>query len=352
MRLPVDRLAAADGNPAESDKPVSLSPAPADGVLPDDFYSSTNLPTSLLLGDTWIDVEDVMMDKAIVVHTDQKRAICRPILEIKKGDLVVVGDDGIRIPAAARAGRSGVFHFMSELTSPERPVPFTAKKVAERMTKARKQGKKIVAVAGPAVVHSGAVEPLARMIRNGYVTVLLAGNALAVHDIEYALYGTSLGMSLSSDKHEPRGNRNHMKAINEVLRHGSIKAMVEKGALKSGIMYECIKNSIPFALAGSIRDDGPIPEVIRDVVQAQAEYRRLLDGAEVALMLASGLHSIAVGNMLPSKVDVIVVDINPAIVTKLIDRGTAQTFGIVSNVGGFLDMLEANLGGSRSTTNP
>jgi len=334
---------AADSSPAEPEKPVALIPAPADGVLPDDFYSSTNLQTSLFLDNAWIDVENMMMDKAIVAYPDHKRAVCRPILEVKKGDLVVVGDDGIRISPAARTSRSGIFHFMGELTSPERPVPFTAKKVADRISKANRQGKKIVVVAGPAVVHSGAVEPLARMIRSGYVNVLLAGNALAVHDIEYALYGTSLGMSLSSDKHEPRGNRNHMKAINEVMKHGSIKAMVERGVLKSGIMYECIKKDIPFALAGSIRDDGPIPEVIRDTVEAQTEYRRLLEGAEVALMLATGLHSIAVGNMLPSKVDVIAVDINPAIVTKLIDRGTAQTFGIVSNVGGFLDMLEAFL---------
>ena len=318
-------------------------------MLPDDFYSSTNLPTSLFLDGTWMDVDSVMMDKAIVVYPNQKKAICKPILEVRKGDLVVVGDDGIRVAAAARAGRVGIFHFMTELTSPERPVPFTARKVAERMARAKRQGKKTVVVAGPAVVHSGAVEPLARMIRNGYVNVLLAGNALAVHDVEYALYGTSLGMSLSSDKHEPRGNRNHMKAINEVMKYGSIRAMVEKGILKSGIMYECIRNSVPFVLAGSIRDDGPLPEVIRDVVQAQAEYRKLLEGAEIALMLASGLHSIAVGNMLPSGVDVIVVDINPAIVTKLIDRGTAQTFGIVSNVGGFLDMLEANLEGDRTT---
>lgn len=321
-------------------------------MLPDDFYSSTNLPTSLLLGEAWIDVEGVMMDKAIVVNLDQRKATCKPILEVRKGDLVVVGDDGIRVAAAPRASRTGIFHFMTELTSPERPVPFTAKKVAERMVRARKQGRKIIVVAGPAVVHSGAVEPLARMIRNGYVSVLLAGNALAVHDVEYALYGTSLGMSLSSDRHEPRGNRNHMKAINEVMKHGSIRAMVEEGVLKSGIMYECIKNSIPFVLAGSIRDDGPIPEVIRDVVQAQAEYRKSLENADVALMLATGLHSIAVGNMLPSKVDVIVVDINPAIVTKLIDRGTAQTFGIVSNVGGFLDMLEADLEGSGSPIHP
>lgn len=322
---------------------AKLTPAPADGVLPDDFYSSTNLPTSVLVDGVWIEVEGVMMDKAIVVHPDRKRAVCKPILEVKKGDLVVVGDDGIRTSPVPRASRSGVFHFMTELTSPERPMPFTAKKVAERILRAKKQGKKVVAVPGPAVVHSGAVEPLARMIRDGYVDVLLSGNALAVHDIEYALFGTSLGMSLTSDKQEPRGNRNHMKAINEVLKHGSIKAMVEDGTLKSGIMYECVRRGVPFALAGSIRDDGPIPEVIRDVVQAQAEYRRLLEGAEVVLMMATGLHSIAVGNMLPSKVDVIVIDINPAIVTKLIDRGTSQTLGIVSNVGGFLDMLESYL---------
>ena len=327
----------------EAEKPALLASAPADGVLPDDFYSSTNLPTSVLVDGAWIEVEGVMMDKAIVVYPDSKKAICKPILEVKKGELVLTGDDGVKTSPVPRASRSGVFHFMTELTSPERPMPFTTRKVAERIIRAKKQGKKVVIVPGPAVVHSGAVEPLAQMIRNGHIDVLLSGNALAVHDIEYALFGTSLGMSLTSDRHEPRGNRNHMKAINEVLKHGSIKAMVDDGTLKSGIMYECLKKGIPFALAGSIRDDGPIPEVIIDVVQAQAEYRRLLDGAEVVLMLATGLHSIAVGNMLPSNVDVIVVDINPAIVTKLIDRGTSQTFGIVSNVGGFLDTLESHL---------
>jgi len=312
-------------------------------VLPDDFYSSTNYPTRIFLDNAWIEVENVMMDKAIVVYPEDKRAICKPILDVKKGELIVVGDDGVKISPTPRVARTGTFHFMTGLISPERPIPLTARNVAERIRKAKKQGGKIVVVAGPAVVHGGATEPLASMIRNGYVDVLLSGNALAVHDVEYALFGTSLGMSLNSDKVEPKGHRNHMRAINEVLKHGSISAMVQKGALKSGIMYECVKRGIPFALAGSIRDDGPIPEVIRDVVQAQAEYGRLLEGASLVLMLATGLHSVAVGNMIPSSVDVVVVDINPAVVTKLIDRGTSQSLGVVSNVGGFLHMLESEL---------
>jgi len=312
-------------------------------VLPDGFYTSTNLPTSVLVKDTWIEVENVIMDKAIVVDPLAKKAICKPILEVKKGELVVVGDNGVRVTPASRVSRSEIFRFMTGLTSPERPIPLTASKVADRIRRAKKHGEKIVAVAGPAVVHSGGVEPLAAMVRAGYVDVLLAGNALAVHDIEYALYGTSLGMGLKGDRHEPKWQRNHMRAINEVLKHGSIRAMVEKGVLTSGIMYECVRKGIPFALAGSIRDDGPLPEVIRDVVEAQNQYRKLLKGAGITLMLATGLHSIAVGNMISSNVDVLVVDINPALVTKLIDRGTSQTIGVVSNVGGFLYMLESNL---------
>ncbi|MEM3898058.1 MAG: TIGR00300 family protein, partial [Nitrososphaerota archaeon] len=305
---------------------VKLEPAPRDMVLPDGFYATTNHPTWIRYKGRWIEVENICMDKVIVVDPLEERAYCKSIREVKKGDLIVVGEEGVRVkpPEYPRAG-AGIFEFMSSRASSEKPTPTIVKKIALEMVRVKELGEKIVVVAGPAIVHTGAAEHLARIIRMGFVDALLSGNALAVHDVEYALFGTSLGFKVDEGVRMPGGSRNHLAAINEIMKCGGLRGAVEKGVLKKGIFYECIVHGIPYVLAGSIRDDGPIPDVITDVVESQREYRRHLKDASMVLMLASMLHSIAVGNMLPSTAKVVCVDINPSVVLKLVDRGTAQS---------------------------
>jgi lysine-ketoglutarate reductase/saccharopine dehydrogenase-like protein (TIGR00300 family) len=266
------------------------------------------------------------------------------VRDIHEGDLIVIGEKGIKIIPQERP-REGVdiFQFMSSTSSSERPTQQIARKVASDIYATKKEGGKIIVVSGPVVVHSGASQALADMIRMGFVDGLLAGNALAVHDVENALLGTSLGMHVRDGTLAVRGHRNHMQAINEVFKSGSLKAMVKNKVLKRGIMYECIVNDIPFVLAGSLRDDGPLPDVITDVVEAQRRYKQVLKGAKMVLMLSTMLHSIAVGNMLPSAVKVVAVDISQPVVTKLLDRGTTQAIGIVTDVGAFLPMVADHL---------
>ena len=319
---------------------VILEPADEDMVMVDNFYSTTNNATQIYYDGTWINVQEMMMDKCIVVDTERKAAVCKMIRDIKKGDMMVVGEQGVRIIPQERP-REGVdiFQFMSSSSSSERPTQQIARKVANDLYNIKKDGGKIVVVGGPVLIHSGAGEALAKLIRMGYVNGLLAGNALAVHDIENALMGTSLGMHVIDGTLAIRGHRNHMQAINEVFKAGSMKAMVEKGILKKGVMYECITNDISYVLAGSVRDDGPIPDVITDVVEAQREYKKVIKGTKMVLMLSTMLHSIAVGNMLPAAVKVIAVDISQPVVTKLLDRGTSQAVGIVTDVGAFLPIV-------------
>lgn len=333
-----------EGATTVSVQEVNYIPAPSDMVLPDEFYSTTNNPTQIFYQKEWIDIKNMMMDKCIVLDPIRKIAQCKTNREIKKGDLIIVGERGIRIIPQERP-REGVdiFQFMSSTTSSERPTQQIAKKVAADIHKTKIKGGKIIIVCGPVVVHSGASNILARLINLGYVNGILSGNALAVHDIENALLGTSLGMHVKDGTLAVRGHRNHMTIVNEVFKAGSIKAMVEKGILKSGIMYECIKKDIPFVLCGSIRDDGPIPDVITDVVEAQFLYKQILKNANLVIMLSSMLHSIAVGNMIPSTVKVIAVDINQSVVTKLLDRGTTQATGVVTDIGSFLPIVLKNL---------
>ena len=319
---------------------VTLEPAYKDMVMPDNFYSTTNNATQIYYDGSWVDVEGMMMDKCIVVDTKKKTAACKMIRDIKKGEMIVVGERGVKIIPQERP-REGIdiFQFMSSSSSSERPTQQIARKVANDLYNRKRYGGKIIVVAGPVLIHSGAAESFAKLIRMGYVHGLLAGNALAVHDVENALMGTSLGMHVIDGTLAIRGHRNHMEAINEIFKAGSLKAMVEKGILKKGIMYECIMNNIPFVLAGSIRDDGPIPDVLTDVVEAQREYKKVMKGTKMVLMLSTMLHSIAVGNMLPAKVKVIAVDISQPVVTKLLDRGTSQAVGIVTDVGAFLPIV-------------
>lgn len=327
-------------------KEIELLESEKDKTLPDDFYSTTNHPTYVRYEGDWIEVEDIEMDCMIVIDPENKKALCKPIGKIKKGNLIVVGREGIKVvPPERPRGKKGVFEFMSSDASSEKPVRSIIERIASEVKEVKEKGGKIAIVAGPAIIHTGSAPILARMIREGIIDVLFAGNALATHDIENALYGTSLGVCTKHGEAVVRGHRHHIYAINEINKSGSIKEAVEKGILKSGIMYECVKNNVPFVLAGSIRDDGPLPDVITDVIDAQEEMRKHAQNVDMVIMIATMLHSIATGNILPSYVKSICVDINPATVTKLADRGSAQVVSIVTDVGAFLPILYENLEG-------
>ena len=315
-----------------------IKPAEKDRCVPDDFYSTTNHRTHVRLDGRWVEVDRQRMDAVIVASG--RRAECRKLRDVRAGDPVVCGHDGIRVTPEFRERDRHGFAFMSNDVSSERRVEGSVARIAQMMRDVRKAGGRIAVVAGPVVVHTGGVEHFGAIIRGGFVDVVLAGNALAVHDIEFALSGTSLGIDLAAGAPVEQGHRNHMAAINTINRAGGIRAAVETGVLKSGVMYECVRHGVDFVLAGSIRDDGPLPETLMDLVEAQERYAAALAGnVHMVLMLSSMLHSIGVGNMLPSWVRVVCVDINPAVVTKLSDRGSSQTLGIVTDVGLFLHRL-------------
>ena len=318
-------------------------PADMDGAFPEDFYSTTSFRTQVRLHGEWIDVEDQEMDCGILADPRELAARCIPMAEVRKGDLIVVGRKGLRVFPAENAARQNLFEFMASPVSSEKPKGATVREIAATMQRTRQAGEKILAVLGPAVVHTGGVEHICKLIRNGYLNVLFAGNALATHDIEQSLYGTSLGVWLDRGLPAEEGHEHHLRAINTVRRIGSIRRAVEVGVLKSGIMYECVRHNVPFVLAGSIRDDGPLPDVLTDTLEAQRRMRERIRGVGFALMIATALHSIATGNILPAWVKVACVDINPATVTKLTDRGSIQTVGVVTDVEPFLRALVQEL---------
>src|SRR6185436_14132535 len=330
---------------------VLLRPADMDGAVPVDFYSTTNHRTSVFLNGAWVDVENQRMDAALVLEssrpqdpkTSRPRVFCKKLRDIRKGDQVVCGMQGIRVAPDVQQRDKPTFGFMSNEVSSERRVETAVKRVAEMMRRVKAERGRIAFVAGPVMVHTGGGQYFCELIRLGYVNVLLSGNALAVHDIEVALSRTSLGIDLSSGHPVEHGHRNHMRAINTVRRAGGIGQAVASGVLTSGIMHACHTHGVQYILAGSIRDDGPLPETMMDLIEAQDAYGKALEGVEVVVMLSSMLHSIGVGNMLPSWVKVICVDINPAVVTKLSDRGSSQTIGIVTDVGLFLHQLAEQL---------
>jgi lysine-ketoglutarate reductase/saccharopine dehydrogenase-like protein (TIGR00300 family) len=317
----------------------AVQPADLDGAFPENFYSTTNYRTEIRIGGQWVEVQDQEMDCGIKIDPDTKTARCIAMVHVRKGDAIVVGRQGIRVFPAEQSARRHLFEFMSSSVSSEKPKGVTVREIAATMKRTRAAGEKILAVLGPAVVHTGSVEHVSEMIRQGYLNVLFAGNALATHDIESALYGTSLGVWLDRGLPAEEGHEHHLRAINTIRRLGGIRAAVHRGVLKSGIMYECVKHGVPFVLAGSIRDDGPLPEVITDVLVAQDEMRRSIKGVGFCLMMATMLHSIATGNLLPAWVRVACVDINPATVTKLADRGSHQTVGVVTDAEPFLRAL-------------
>jgi lysine-ketoglutarate reductase/saccharopine dehydrogenase-like protein (TIGR00300 family) len=315
-----------------------LKPAEKDRCVPDDFYSTTNHRTHVRVAGRWREVENQRMDAVIVI--ENARPVCRKLRDVKAGDSIVCGHEGIRVTPEFRERDRLGFAFMSNDVSSERRVEGSVARIAAMMREVKKGGGRIAVVAGPVVVHTGGVEHFSELIRGGYVNAVLAGNALAVHDIEFALSGTSLGIDLVAGAPVEQGHRNHMAAINTINRAGGIRAAVENGVLKSGVMYECVRHGVEYVLAGSIRDDGPLPETEMDLIAAQERYAEVLsNNVQLVLMLSSMLHSIGVGNMLPSWVRVVCVDINPAVVTKLSDRGSMQTVGVVTDVGLFLHRL-------------
>jgi lysine-ketoglutarate reductase/saccharopine dehydrogenase-like protein (TIGR00300 family) len=326
--------------------PTDCTAVPADvpGAFPDGFYCTTNFRTEVRLKGEWVEVVDQEMDCGIVLDPAGGAARCVPMAAVRVGERVVVGHAGIRVFPIDSAGKKNeLFEFMTSAVSSEKPKAVSVREIAHAMKRTKAAGEKILAVLGPAVVHTGASAIVAKMVRDGYLHVLFAGNALATHDMEQAFYGTSLGVSLERGLPTHEGHEHHLRTINTIRRLGSIRAAVESGKLTSGVMYECVKHGVPFVLAGSIRDDGPLPDVITDVIAAQDAMRRLIPGCGFCLMVATTLHSIAVGNLLPAWVKVACVDINPATVTKLMDRGSTQTVGIVSDAEPFLRVLAAEL---------
>ncbi len=327
-------------SPAESGDAV-LREVERDRCAPEDFYSTTNHRTFVRVGQKWVEVENQRMDAMIVVSGE--RAACRRLRDLRKGDSIVVGLRGLRVVPESKERDRLAFAFMSNGISSERQVETAVRQTAALARHTRDQQQKIVVVAGPVVVHTGGVAGLAALIRGGWVQAVLSGNALGVHDAEAALFGTSLGIRLEDGRQEEHGHRNHMRAINAIYRAGSVKQAVESGRLASGVLYECVKAGVPFVLAGSLRDDGPLPDTITDMNAAQDAYAEHLKGAGLVLCLGSMLHSIATGNMLPSWVKIVCVDINPAVATKVSDRGTGQAVGVVTDVGLFLDLLSKAL---------
>ena len=316
---------------------AQLEAAERDCCAPEDFYSTTNHRTLVRIGGQWITVENQRMDALVVVRGG--RACCRRLRDLKAGDPVVVGMRGIRVLPESKERDRLAFAFMSNGISSERQVETAVRQTAALIRHAKQQQQKVIVVCGPVVVHTGGTPALAQLIRNCYVDAVLSGNALGVHDAESALFGTSLGVRMSDGRQEDHGHRNHMRAINAIYRAGGIRRAVENGALGSGILYECVKAGVPFVLAGSLRDDGPLPETITDMNAAQDAYAAQLGGAGLVICLGSMLHSIATGNMLPSWVKIVCVDINPAVATKVSDRGTGQAVGVVADVGLFLECL-------------
>ncbi|WP_394739495.1 ornithine cyclodeaminase [Natronococcus roseus] len=321
---------------------ATLEAAPGDGIVPVDFYSTTNHPTAVRIDGEWHDVEGVEMDCALVVdREDGVRVRTKVLNAIEAGDLVVTGETGIRVdpPERPRNGGGGSFGFMQGGVSSERPSASLIEEIADEMREVNETGGTVLAVCGPAIVHSGGRNALAALVRAGYVDAISAGNGFAVHDLERDLYGTSLGVDTESLEHPRKGHKHHIYTISEIARLGGIEEAVAEGVIDEGVMYECVENDVPYVLAGSIRDDGPLPDTITDSIEAQDAIREQAQEADLVLMLSTLLHSVAVGNCLPSTTKTVCVDINPATVTQLLDRGSAQAIGMVTDIGAFIPML-------------
>ncbi|MEA1925130.1 MAG: TIGR00300 family protein [Candidatus Altiarchaeota archaeon] len=319
-------------------KEVKTLKALGDSVLPDDFYGTTNHPTHVYMNGNWVQVEDLEMDAVIVVQGG--RAFCRRQGLVTKGENVVVGLDGIKVEAPQRSREpEDIFGFMSSQVSPEKPINAYIPDLAREMKKLRDSGKKIAHVVGTAIAHTGADEALAELIRMGYVQAIFTGNGFATMDIEKQLYGTTLGMDKNTGRVLRKGYKSHLMAINEMWKAGGIKKAVEDGVLTGGVIYECVKKNIPYVIGGSLRDDGPLPDTVTNVMEAQDIMREYIADIDMCIIYATMLHGIAVGNMLPSKVKTVAIDINPYVVTRLQDRGTTQALGLVTDPAVLLPLL-------------
>ena len=323
---------------------ATVEPAPADRTVPTDFYSTTNHPTEVRWDGEWIEVEGIEMDTVLVFDPAERRVRTKVLSAVEEGDLIVTGETGIRVrPPERPRDASGPFGFMQGGVSSERPSESLIAQIAEAVEATHEDGGNVLVVAGPAVIHAGGGDALADLVRAGYVDALSAGNGFAVHDIERDLYGTSLGMDMETMEHPRKGHKHHIYTISEVIRAGSIPEAVEQGVVDGGVMYECVQNDVPYVLAGSIRDDGPLPDTMTDTIEAQAAIREQAQDADLVIMLSTLLHSVAVGNCLPSTTRTICVDIDPATVTQLADRGSSQALGMVTDVGTFVPMLAEKL---------
>ncbi len=320
-----------------------LKPADIAGAFPEGFYSTTNQKTEIRLGGQWVAVDDQEMDCGVTVDPVTNAARCVPMSDVTLGMPIVVGHLGVRVFPHERQRQGQVFEFMSSNVSTEKPKGLAIRQIAREMHDNRQAGNKILVVGGPAIVHTGSGEHFCHLIRRGYVNRLFAGNALATHDIEQALFDTSLGVHLKHGTLAEAGHEHHLRAINRIRRAGGIREAVAAGILTSGIMYECVRHDVDFVLAGSIRDDGPLPDVITDAVEAQRQMRERIRDIGFCLMIATTLHSVAVGNLLPAWVKVVCVDINPSTAIKLSDRGSFQTVGLVTDVEPFLRALVGEL---------
>ena len=334
-----------NGAVLEDPSEVELVAAPADRVVPPNFYSTTNHPTEVLYDGEWIEIERIEMDCALVVEPaggegGSPRAHTKTLNAVEEGDLVATDQSGIRVnpPERPRSG-GGAFGFMRGGVSAERPSESTIREVAAELRAVKEDDGTVMVVAGPAVIHSGAGDALADLVAGGYVDALSAGNGFATHDLERSIYGTSLGMNVETLEHPRKGHKHHIWTISEIIRAGGIEAAVEDEVVTEGVMYECVENDVDTVLAGSIRDDGPLPDTITDAVEAQDAIREQAHEADIVLMLATLLHSVAVGNCLPSTTKTVCVDINPATVTQLLDRGSAQAVGMVTDIGTFVPTL-------------
>ena len=318
---------------------VDLVASQKDKTVPDNFYSTTNYNTKIYYDNKWINIDNIEMDCMLVVDTENKTATCKPLNTIKKGEMIVVGHKGVKVYPPEKSRGKNTFEFMNSEASAEKPTRSIIHKVAKEMKSIKDKGGKIVVVGGPAVIHTGCAPILADLIKEGYVNKLFAGNALATHDIEDALYGTSLGVKTKSGELVAHGHKHHLRAINTINKAGSIKDAVEQGVLTKGVMYECVKNNAPYVLAGSIRDDGPLPDVITDSQEAQQRMREEVQDVDMVIMIATLLHSVATGNIIPARIKSVCVDISNASVTKLSDRGSAQVISIVTDIVSFLPIL-------------
>lgn len=320
-----------------------LVAADMDGAFPEGFYSTTNQRTEIRLGGRWIEVANQEMDCGVLVNAAARSARTIPMTEVRRQDLIVVGHAGVRVFPTERPAEMRGFDFMASSVSTEKPKGVAIREIAAELRRTRADGGRILLVGGPAIVHTASGQHVIELIRRGYVDVLFAGNALASHDIEQSLFGTSLGVRLDQGASVEGGHEHHLRAINRIRRAGGIRQAVEQGVLNSGIMYECVRRNVDYLLAGSIRDDGPLPDVITDVIEAQRQMRAKLHGVTFCLMVATALHSVAVGNLLPAWVKVVCVDINPSTVIKLNDRGSLQTVGLVTDVEPFFRALVGDL---------